>query len=257
MVTLVRVLPRMLVGASLQAVRWRRVSLQPRRCISEPALASLEGRKLQNAVFYLDCRSCDCYCCCENYLRRESFSEPVCLQETSEHLEVILIEIMAPSYSILQKPTPKLPKDNQSIEDIKFVEEHGYILFPSLLDPQLVQDALAEIDRMTAPDALSGRNSFEGTNTNRIYSLLNKSRVFDPFTIISRILALNDYFLDDGYQITSFHTIQINPGEKGQELHHDDAFCHFPRPRGPLGTAIMVALDEFTAVSPIRDRNME
>ena len=157
---------------------------------------------------------------------------------------------MAP-YSILSKPTPKLPKDNQSIEDIKFVEEHGYILFPSLLDPKLVQDALAEIDRLTStsPDPLTGRNPFEGTNTNRIYSLLNKTRVVDPFTIIPRILALNDYFLDEGYQITSFHTIQINPGEKGQLLHHDDAFCHFPRPRGPLGTAIMVALDEFTSVS--------
>ena len=189
---------------------------------------------------------------------------------------------MAPSYSILQKPTPKLPKDNQSIEDIKFVEEHGYILFPSLLSPELVNAALDEMDRMTAPDALTGRNPFEvprtsfhptfdlfsisipprsshiaiivltarqGTNTNRIYSLLNKTRIFDSFTIIPRILALNDYFLDEGYQITSFHTIQINPGEKGQELHHDDAFCHFPRPRGPLGTAIMVALDGFTEVS--------
>lgn len=193
---------------------------------------------------------------------------------------------MAPSYSILHRPTPKLPKDNQSIEDIKFVEEHGYILFPSLLSPEMVKAALDEIDRMTTPDALTGRNPFEvrlptsesflpsaveflplyhyslylrfqlsvlivsqGTNTNRIYSLLNKTRTFDPFTIIPRILALNDYFLDEGYQITSFHTIQINPGEKGQELHHDDAFCHFPRPRGPLGTAIMVALDEFTEVS--------
>lgn len=68
---------------------------------------------------------------------------------------------MAPSFSILQKPTPKLPKDNQSIEDIKFVEEHGYILFPSLLSLELVKAALDEMNRMTAPDALTGRNPFE------------------------------------------------------------------------------------------------
>lgn len=56
---------------------------------------------------------------------------------------------------------PKLPKDNQSIEDIKFVEEHGYILFPSLLSPELVKAAVDEMDSMTAPDALTGRNPFE------------------------------------------------------------------------------------------------
>lgn len=155
---------------------------------------------------------------------------------------------MAP-FTILSWPERKMSTDPQSVADIEHVKKHGYVLLPSILDPKLVQDALNEIDQMTstAKEAMVGRNPFEGVNTNRIYSLLNKTRVFDDFTIIPRVLALNDYFLDPGYQITSFHTIQINPGEAGQELHHDDAFCHFPRPRQPLGTAIMVALDSFTA----------
>jgi ectoine hydroxylase-related dioxygenase (phytanoyl-CoA dioxygenase family) len=93
----------------------------------------------------------------------------------------------------------------------------------------------------------SGRNNFEGLNTNRIYSLLNKSRVFDKFVVIPRVLALNSYFLDEGYLLSAFHTISINPGEKAQSLHHDDGYIQFPRPRLPFGSAIMVALDEYTA----------
>jgi ectoine hydroxylase-related dioxygenase (phytanoyl-CoA dioxygenase family) len=64
---------------------------------------------------------------------------------------------------------------------------------------------------------------------------------------LSRVLALNAYFLDEGYALNSLHTIQINPGEEPQELHHDDAYCNVPRPRRPFSTAIMVALDPFTA----------
>lgn len=74
-----------------------------------------------------------------------------------------------------------------------------------------------------------------------------RTRVFDKFAIIPRVLALNDYFLEPGYLISAMHTIQINPGESLQDPHHDDAFCHIPRPRPPLGSAIIVAFDDFTA----------
>jgi hypothetical protein len=47
----------------------------------------------------------------------------------------------------------------------------------------------------------------------------------DKFCILPRVLALNDYFLDPGYQVSAFHSIQINPGEKAQELHH--GISHF------------------------------
>jgi ectoine hydroxylase-related dioxygenase (phytanoyl-CoA dioxygenase family) len=79
-----------------------------------------------------------------------------------------------------------------------------------------------------------------------VYSVLNKSREFDHFVTLPQVLALNDYFLEPGYCLSAFHTIQINAGEKAQDLHHDDAFAALPRPRPPLGSAIIVAFDEFT-----------
>jgi hypothetical protein len=178
-----------------------------------------------------------------------------------------------------QAQGPKIPDDPVSRADIEHVKEFGYVILENVFTLEEAHEAKAEIARLSGQSPLKGRNVFEGLDTNRIYSLLNKyspplpmsthpsphptvhhfpprsttdtpprSRVFDKFTILPRVLALNDYFLDPGYQLTAFHTIQINPGETPQELHCDDAFCNFPRPRGPLGTAIMVAFDPFTAV---------
>ncbi|ETI24264.1 hypothetical protein G647_03633 [Cladophialophora carrionii CBS 160.54] len=147
------------------------------------------------------------------------------------------------------KPPRPLPSDPSLRADIEHVLEHGYVILPNCFSKAEAKEARDEIVRLLQKDgrALGGRNNFEGLNTNRIYSLLNKSRVFDKFVILPRVLALNDYFLDQGYLLSAFHTISINPGEKAQSLHHDDGYIQFPRPRLPFGTAIMVALDEYTA----------
>lgn len=119
--------------------------------------------------------------------------------------------------------------------DIKHVEEHGYVILEGLFSRKEAEAAKHEIARLSGHNPKPGRNPFEGLNTNRIYSLLNKSvfqylvlslsdglrtRFFDKFCMLPRVLALNDHFLDPGYNISAFHTIQINPGEKQQALHH-------------------------------------
>lgn len=150
------------------------------------------------------------------------------------------------SQAIKRKP---LPEDPITRADVEHVLEHGYVVIPGCFTKQEAKEARNEISRLLGEAPLGGRNPFEGLNTNRIYSLLNKSRVFDKFVILPRVLALNDYFLDPGYLLSAFHTITINPGEKVQALHHDDGYIHFPRPRPPFGAAIMVALDEYTAAN--------
>lgn len=59
-------------------------------------------------------------------------------------------------------------------------------------------------------------------------------------------MALNDYFLDPKYLISSFHTIAIGPNSAAQPVHHDDGYTTMPRPRPPMSSAIIVAFDEFT-----------
>ncbi|KAI9713446.1 MAG: hypothetical protein M1820_000828 [Bogoriella megaspora] len=144
------------------------------------------------------------------------------------------------------KNARSLPSDPSARSDVEQVMEHGYIVMKDVFTRGEAESVKTEIKRLTGSAPLTGRNNFEGVDTTRIYSLLNKSRKFDDFCIIPRVLALNDYFLDPGYMISVLQTIQINPGEKAQPLHHDDAYTGLPRPRDPLSTGIVFAFDEFT-----------
>ena len=125
---------------------------------------------------------------------------------------------------------------------IEHTLEHGYVIIPNAFSQAEIDEAKQELHRLgqeptPGPASAGGRNSFEGYRTNRIYALLNKSRVFDKFPLHPDVLALNDYFLDDGFLMTAFHSISIQPNEEAQALHHDDAYIRIPRPHPPYGTA--------------------
>lgn len=141
----------------------------------------------------------------------------------------------------------QLPSDPTLRADVEHVLEHGYAVLPNCFSKAEAAEARAEIERLLGSAPLAGRNRFEGERTNRIYGLLNKSRVFDKFATLDRVLALNDFFLDRNYLISALHTISIQPGERAQALHHDDGFIEIARPRAPLGTAVMLAFSEYTA----------
>ena len=118
-----------------------------------------------------------------------------------------------------------LPTDPTTRAHVEHVLQHGYVIIPNCFTAAQAREARKEIERLLGASPLGGRNPFEGLNTNRIYSLLNKTRVFDKFAMLPQVLALNDYFLDPGYLLTAFHTISINrkcslyspgAGRKGQ-----------------------------------------
>ncbi|KAF4976230.1 hypothetical protein FZEAL_7068 [Fusarium zealandicum] len=142
-------------------------------------------------------------------------------------------------------------RDAYTQELIDHVIENGYVVIKNAFAEAEVDEALQELDHLyqtdeAGPASTGGRNTFEGFKTQRIYSLLNKSRVFDKFTIHPSVVALNDYFMDPGWLISVFQSINIRPGENPQTLHHDDGYTTVPRPHRPFGSAIMVALDPYT-----------
>ncbi|KAL2011438.1 hypothetical protein VTN00DRAFT_4156 [Thermoascus crustaceus] len=142
---------------------------------------------------------------------------------------------------------PDLPDNEVNRADVEAVLKDGYVVMEKLIPMEEIEMLRDEIARMTGYSPKLGRHIFEGRDTVRIYSLLNKTRMFDKYCLMDRILALNDYFLMRGYGLSATSTIQINPGEKPQMFHHDDGFTYLPRPRMPMGTAIMIAIDDFTA----------
>ena len=128
--------------------------------------------------------------------------------------------------------------------DLACVRRDGYVILPDLLGA----DELADIKSAVAPLLdRSGRNPFEGHRTQRVYSVLNKTRACDRIADNPRVLALLDRLLLPNYLLSMLQVINISPGEQGQMLHTDDAFYPLPRPRKALGAATIWAIDDFTA----------
>lgn len=128
--------------------------------------------------------------------------------------------------------------------DMAALDRDGYVIWESLLSAQECQQI-----RETVLPWLghTGRNSFEGRRTQRVYSLLNRTRICDGLADHPRVLAVLDRLLMPNYLLSTLQAINIQPGESAQLPHHDDGFYPVPRPRAPLSAATIWAIDDFTA----------
>ena len=123
--------------------------------------------------------------------------------------------------------------------------DDGYVLVTGMMTPGAAQDARADLDRVLRTTR-TGRNSFEGFDTQRIYALFAKTRVLDALATDPLLLGVLDQVLGH-YQLSAPVGICIGPGEKAQVLHRDDAIYPVPEPHPPLVVNTMWPLDEFTA----------
>ncbi|SEH48837.1 Phytanoyl-CoA dioxygenase (PhyH) [Mycolicibacterium rutilum] len=128
--------------------------------------------------------------------------------------------------------------------DMAALDRDGYLVFDNLLDA----DECRQIKETVAPWLVHpGRNAFEGRHTQRVYSLLSRTRICDRLVDHPRVLAVLDRLLMDNYLLSALQAINIQPGESAQLTHHDDGFYPIPRPRDPLAAATIWAIDDFTA----------
>jgi len=125
------------------------------------------------------------------------------------------------------------------------IETQGYSVIEDFLDA----GTLAEVRRVLALylGTHQGRNRFEGVQTERVYTLVARAKVFWDIVLDRRVLALCKRFLLPNYLLTASQAIRINPGEAAQPFHHDDSFHHLPRPRPMISLSTVVAVDAFTA----------
>jgi hypothetical protein len=120
----------------------------------------------------------------------------------------------------------------------------GCVVVTGLLSAGEVAAARADLGRVLAATP-TGRNSFEGFATQRVYALFAKTRAFDgPATgpllldVLDRVLA--------HYQLSAPVGIRIGPGEVAQVLHRDDSVYPLPQPFPPVVVNTMWPLDPFT-----------
>ena len=124
------------------------------------------------------------------------------------------------------------------------VKEQGYIIFENVLNQEILSEIRRESERLLDK---TGRNPFEGLLTQRIYSLISKTTCCNSLVEHPLILALLDKLMLPNYLLSQLQIINIQPGEKQQPIHYDDAFYRVPRPRPAIGAATVWAIDDFTA----------
>lgn len=127
--------------------------------------------------------------------------------------------------------------------DFEKLMRDGYVIIKDLLS----EEDCAAIKASGLPLLNhTGRNSFEGVQTQRVYNVLSKTRLLDSLADHPRVLGLLDRIFLPNYLLSQSQIINIQPGEAPQALHYDDAFYRIPRPRPPLGAATVWAIDDFT-----------
>jgi ectoine hydroxylase-related dioxygenase (phytanoyl-CoA dioxygenase family) len=128
--------------------------------------------------------------------------------------------------------------------DFQKLMRDGYVVIERLLSDEQIDAFRTGVEPLLHH---TGRTSFEGARTQRVYDVFSKTRALDALTEHPRILALLDRLFLPNYLLSQAQIINILPGEDAQLLHHDDASYPFARPRPPLGAATVWAIDEFTA----------
>jgi ectoine hydroxylase-related dioxygenase (phytanoyl-CoA dioxygenase family) len=124
------------------------------------------------------------------------------------------------------------------------LDEQGFTIIEDYLSPAQVEAFREGL----APwlGTYRGRNSFEGHTTERVYTIVGRGKVFEDCVSGPRLLAILDRLLKPNYLLSANHAICIYPGEKAQNLHFDDSFYPFPRPRRSISISTIGAIDAFT-----------
>jgi ectoine hydroxylase-related dioxygenase (phytanoyl-CoA dioxygenase family) len=140
-----------------------------------------------------------------------------------------------------------MPATSASQDVASRLMDDGYAVVAGMMTPEDVRAAHSDLDRLLSTTR-TGRNSFEGFGTQRIYALFAKTRLFDAAATHPLLLGVLDQVLGH-YQLSAPVGICIGPGEKAQVLHRDDGIYPVPEPHPPLVVNTMWPLDEFTAAN--------
>jgi ectoine hydroxylase-related dioxygenase (phytanoyl-CoA dioxygenase family) len=125
--------------------------------------------------------------------------------------------------------------------------QDGYVVIPDAVGSGEVARARADLEAILER-VPTGRDDFEGRSTRRVYALFAKTRSLDNLAVHPMVLDILDRVLGH-YQLSAPAAIAIDPGERAQPLHPDDAIYPIPRPHDELVVNVMWPLDEFTVAN--------
>ena len=125
------------------------------------------------------------------------------------------------------------------------IRDQGFTVIEDFVDAA----GLAAFREALAPFLGShrGRNDFEGFETERVYTLVARAKVFEDLATEPRLMALLSRFLEGNFLLSATHAINLKPGETVQSIHQDDGFYRQPRSAPAVGYSVIGAIDAFTA----------
>lgn len=127
---------------------------------------------------------------------------------------------------------------------IREINTRGYTEIAGFLSPQRLAQVKSALANQLG--SYQGRNNFEGTSTERVYTLVGRGKVFQDVVEDARVMALCEEFLAPNFLLTASQAISISSGETPQPFHTDDSFYPIPRPRPMVSLSTIVAVDAFT-----------
>lgn len=129
---------------------------------------------------------------------------------------------------------------------LKAYDRDGYVILKGLLSDAVRETAETALRDLLGP---TGRNDFEGFNTQRAYALLAKTRALDLLIAHPQILGILKARLHAQPLLSASLAINIGPGETPQLPHADDGFYPDMRPDARYGLSVIWAFDPFTAAN--------
>src|SRR5438132_14286713 len=114
---------------------------------------------------------------------------------------------------------------------VEAIERDGYTIVEDAIEPDLVEALKEDLDRLERDLHVEpAGNSFEGSQTLRVYNLLAHGEVWQRVPVHDRVLPVVEGVLDPGCLVSSLSSIAILPDETAQPIHADDQLITIPKP---------------------------
>ena len=137
--------------------------------------------------------------------------------------------------------------DSLTLTHLSEINKNGYTIVPDVFDAEralAIRDRLDELE--TELQIGAGANSFEGTETRRIYNLLAHGKLFEEIALDPTVLPIVEGVLEHEFQVSTVAAITIGPGQNAQPIHADDQVMPIARPHKATVCNSMWAITDFT-----------
>lgn len=127
------------------------------------------------------------------------------------------------------------------------IHSQGFVIVPDVISPQLVAHLRQSLTTtMEMEKTPLGSNVFLGTESRRVFNLLQHGVPFDQVPLLEPLLSTAESILGRDLLLSSLTGFVTYPGQTPQPIHADDAGIPLERPHQPLAILGILALTDFT-----------